>query len=279
MTELREFVYIDQDSLNNNLSSLGRGVPSEITRSTEDQTEKGGSAGGRVAGIGGEGEYWSSDTKQIETRLDITAPYRFQDLLDAIDEAEIRIKENPDPRGVNRSDLVKVEGEFHPMALLKFDMAIDAFGLFLDDEFNEGLKQFGSDPVFEPGQKEQFRIFGDIIEKFSGNEYPVRVETDGNQYCIPLERSNMRKSVYEAFQEKQEYTVYGRVERHIPGNEEWQPVHALDVLSEYTNEENKAKEFLDDMEESAEQMNISLTDDDKRVRGHTAVVDPIAIYW
>jgi len=279
MAELREFVYIDKDSLNNNLSSLGRGIPSEVTRSTEDQTEKGGSAGGRLAGIGGEGEYRTSDSEQIETRLDITAPYRFQDLLDAIDEAEIDIKENPDPRGTNRSDLVKITGEFHPMALLKFDMALDAFGIFMGQEFNEGLKELGSDPVFQPEQEKQFQTFGDIIEKFSGNEYPVRVENDGNQYCIPLERSNMRTSVYEAFQETTEYTVYGRVERHIPGNEEWQPVHALDVLSEYTQEEGKAKEFLDDMEDSAEQMNISISEDDKRVRGHTAVVDPIAIYW
>ncbi len=279
MTELREFVYIDQDSLNNNLSSLGRGIPSEITRSTEDQTEKGGSAGGRLAGIGGEGEYRSLDSKQVETRLDITAPYRFQDLLNAIDDAEINIKENPDPRGVKRSDLVKIKGEFHPMALLKFDMALDAFGIFLDEEFNEGLQELGSNAMFQPEQKEQLRLFGDIIKKFSGNEYPVRVETNGNQYCIPLERPNMRTSVYEAFQETQEYTVYGRVERHIPGNKEWQPVHALDILSEYTNEEGKAKEFLDDMEDSAEQMNISISDKDKRVRGHTAVVDPIAIYW
>lgn len=279
MGELREFIYIDNDSLNNNLSSLGHGVPSEITHSSGDQTEKGGSAGGRFAGVGADGEYRNVDSEEVETTLDITAPYRFQNLLDEIEDAEIEVKENLDPRGLNRSDLVKISGDFHPMALLKFDMALDAFETFIDEEFNEMLRELGSQTMASPQQADQIRSFKKVIEKFSGNEFPVRIERGDDQYCVPLQRSKMRESIYDAFQETQEYTMYGRVKRHIPANEQWQPVHALDVISQYGSDDGQAEEFLNDMEENAEDLHISIQEKDKSVRGHTAVIDPIAIYW
>lgn len=278
MAQLREFVYIDNDSLNSNLSSLGKGIPSEITHATEDQTEKGGQGGGRIAGIGGEGKYIKMDRDQVETTLDITAPYRFQDLLDEIEKEEITIKENPDPRGLSRSDLVKIEGEVHPMSMLKIAMALDAFGLFTDDEFNQALQKLGETPI-PSAQREQMDAVSTILEVFSGNEYPLRIETNDSTYCTALKQSHMRQSVFEAFSDNETYVLFGRVKRHVPGDEEWNPIHALDVMEQYMPEENIGEEFIQDLRSGVDELNISIKDKDMRVRGHTAVIEPIAMYW
>lgn len=278
MGELREFVYIDNESLNSNLSSLGKGIPSEITRATEDQTEKGGQGGAKVAGIGGKGEYLQLDRDEIETTLDVTAPYRFQDLLDEISGQGIEIKENPDPRGVSRSDLVKVEGKVQPMSMLKIAMAFDAIELFADDDFNQALRTIGESLTTET-EREEFAAVNTIVDMFSGNEYPLRIETGDDIYCTSLEQQYMRQSVFEAFNDNLEYELFGRVKQHIPGDQEWNPVHALKILEQYTTEEDLSEEFIDDLRSGVEDFDISIKDEDMQVRGHTAVIEPIAMYW
>lgn len=92
------------------MSSLGRGVPSEVVRSSEGETEKSGEAGAKVWGIGAKGRYSGFDRNAIETTLQITAPYRFQDLIDELDKNDIDVYENPDPRSVARGDVVRIDG-------------------------------------------------------------------------------------------------------------------------------------------------------------------------
>ncbi|MDZ7701831.1 MAG: hypothetical protein U5J98_07030 [Halobacteriales archaeon] len=278
MPQLREFVYIDNESLNSNLSSLGKGIPSEITHSSEDQTEKGGGGGGRIAGIGAEGKYIKMDRNQIETTLDVTAPYRFQELIDEIEEQEIPILENRDPRGLSRSDLVVITGNVYPMSLLKISMALDAFGQFTGDEFNRALQILGETPI-PSSDREEIEAISTFIEVISGSEYPIRIETDDNTYCTKLEQSYMRQSVFEAFGDNERYVLLGRVKRHIPGNQEWNPVNALDIMEQYMPDENMGEEFMEELRGGVEELNISIEDDDLRVRGHTAVIEPIALYW
>lgn len=278
MPQLREFVYIDNDSLNSNLSSLGKGIPSEITHSSEDQTEKGGGGGGRIAGIGAEGKYIKMDRNQIETTLDVTAPYRFQELLDKIEEQNMSILENPDPRGLSRSNLVEVTGNVYPMSLLKISMALDAFSQFTGDEFNQALQTLGESPI-SSSDRDAMEAISTFIRVISGSEYPIRIETDDNTYCTKLEHSHMRQSVFEAFRDNEQYVLLGRVKRHIPRNREWNPVNALDIMEQYMPEENIGEEFVQELREGVEELNISIEDNELRVRGHTAVVEPIALYW
>lgn len=278
MAQLREFIYIDNDSLNNNLSSLGKGIPSEITQSSENQTEKGGKGGGRIAGIGADGKYIKMDRDQVETTLDITAPYRFQELLDEIEDHNISISENPDPRGLSRSDLVKIKGNVHPMSLLKISMALDAFGQFTGDEFNQALRTLGENPVPESDRQEMDAI-NTALEVISGSEYPIRIQTGDNTYCTKLEQTHMRQSVSEAFGDNEQYTLFGRVKRHVPRNQEWNPVNALDIMSRYMPDQNVGDEFMEDLQEGIGEFNISIKNKDLRVEGHTAVIEPIALYW
>ena len=278
MPQLREFAYIDNDSLNSNLSSLGKGIPSEITQSSEDQTEKGGGGGGRIAGIGAEGKYIKMDRNQIETTLDVTAPYRFQELLNKIEEQDISILENPDPRGLSRSNLVKVTGNVYPMSLLKISMALDAFSQFTGDEFNQAIQTLGESPI-SSSDRNAMEAISTLIKVISGSEYPIRIETDDNTYCTKLKHSHMRQSIFEAFRENEQYVLLGRVKRHIPRNQEWNPVNALDIMERYMPEENIGEEFVQELREGVEELNISIEDNELRVRGHTAVVEPIALYW
>ncbi|WP_435115834.1 DUF6414 family protein [Halolamina sp. C58] len=278
MPRLREFVYIDNSSLNSNLSSLGRGVPSEIIHSSEDQTEKGGSAGGRIAGIGADGQYADLDSEQIETTLNITAPFRFQDLLDEVEKHEIEVKENPDPRGVSRGDLVKITGDVLPMSLLKFEMAIDAFRRLSDEDLNQALKVLGEGTMVSETQRKKFDAFSTVIEGFSG-EYPIRLKTGDYTYCTELERKNMRQSVFDVFGRTEEYQLFGRVKRHIPVSQSWEPINVLDILERYNLEEGTSEGFIEDMRQGAEDLGITIHDEDIRVKGHTAEIEPIAMYW
>lgn len=278
MAQLREFVYLDTESLNNNLSSLGKGIPSEITHANENQTEKGGEAGGRIAGIGGGGKYINMDREEVETTLDITAPYRFQDLMDEIGNNEIAIKENPDPRSLSRADLVKVEGEVCPMSILKFEMALDAFNIFSDKEFNKALQKVGESPMITSTEMEQMNALSRVLERFSGNEYPLRIEASNSTYCTKLHSSNMRQSIFDAFGEREKYVLFGRVKRHVPVGKEWNPIHALNIIEQYVPGD-VGDEFIMGLRDTPDDINISIEDEDIRVKGHTAVIEPIAMYW
>lgn len=279
MSQMREFIYLDTESLNNNLSSLGKGIPSEITRANEDHTEKSGGAGGRIAGIGAEGNIASMDREQVETTLDITAPYRFQELLDEIEDSEINIKENPDPRNLTRSDLIRVEGEAYPMSILKFGLAFEAFSTFADEEFNEALRKIGESSVVSEQEMDEIESISTLLKHMSGNEYPLRIECSELTYCTKLQETNMRKSALEAFKEEEKYELFGRVKRHVPANNEWNPVYALDILEKYMPFDGMGDEFLEGIRNATEHIDISIEEEDMKVRGHTAVIEPIAMYW
>jgi len=279
MPHLREFIYLNTDSLNNNLSSLGKGIPAEITRAETGETRKGAEAGGSLSGLRAGLQYGKMDKEEIETRLDISAPFRFQDLLDEVNQQEIALLENPDPRRVGRGDLIRVDGEAHPMALLKLEMAIDAFSVFSDEDFNSALNTVGESSMISPSEREQMEAVAKVLNKLSNGEHAIRLESDEHTYCTQLRGSMMRESVYDAFAERDKYVLVGRVKRHIPGNEAWNPVNALDVLNRYIPGENPGGEFVDGISEMSEDIDISIEDKDVEVRGHTALVEPIAIYW
>lgn len=154
----------------------------------------------KIAGVGGEGRYIKMDKDQIETTLDITAPYRFEDLLAEIKDRDITVYKSPDPRRLSRSDLVKITGNVYPMSLLKVSTAIDAFRLFTGKEFNQALDQLGESPIPQ-SERGMMDALSKVIDVFSGSQYPIRIETDEYTYCTKLEQQHMRQSAFEAFGE------------------------------------------------------------------------------
>ena len=279
MGRLREFVYIDNDSLNNSLSSLGRGISSEVTRATEDQTKKGGEGGLQVVDLGAKGEYITSDIKKLETTLDITAPYRFQELLEELDKQGYNIKENPDPRGLSRGDIVKVKGNVYPMFFLKFKIALNSFKHFMDPEFNKKIQSIEENSLYSSKEQEEFNAVSTMIDRFSGGVYPIRIEGEQGTYCTELNSEYMRQNVFDVFMENESFWLFGRVKRHVPKNKEWTPIHAIDALQKYSPEENGNGDIQQALQQYARKFNISMEDDDFKVKGHTAVIEPISMYW
>ena len=93
MNSLRDFVYIDESSLNSNLSSLGEGVLEEITEESEREKETG--AGGNLGipgtSIGAGGQHSRVNTENVVSTMTILAPYRFQRLEQLVRENDIEV--------------------------------------------------------------------------------------------------------------------------------------------------------------------------------------------
>jgi len=179
MSELREFVYIDDVSVNSHLSSLGRGIPQEVIRTAEDESEKAGEGGLKFWEVGAKGRYSSIDRSGLEKTLSITEPYRIEDLLNALDEEGIEVYENPDPRSLARGDVVRLEGEAIPMSLFKFEVAIEAVQEFLNTSTKESLEDLDDSGQDHPGEElneeelTQLDVFQDLLETFTGDAIPL----------------------------------------------------------------------------------------------------------
>lgn len=280
MSELRDFVYIDDVSLNNHLSSLGRGVPAEITRSSEGETEKSGEAGAKYFGIGATGRYAGVDRNTIETTLDITAPYRFQDLLESLADKDIDIHKNPDPRSLARGDVVRIEGVAKPMSLFKIEVAVRAMTEVIDSEMNELLKSMGADAGLDDDVR-----FGDIdsfqkiMKKLAGNKLPVRMVTDDSAYGVALDREHMRMAASRAFFADRAYTLFGRVNQRIVGDASWDPILATSILNRYISGISSADELKPELDELAYEMNLTMEREDWELSANTATIQPIAMFW
>ena len=280
MGELRDFVYIDDGSLNSNLSSLGRGIPSEVIRSSEGETEKSGEAGATLWGIGAKGNYLGVDRNAAETTLEITAPFRFQDLIESLEEHEIDIHENPDPRSLERGDVVRISGNAKPMSLFKFEATIKTIREILNTQIKKSLEDLDEAQNWdEEVDLGEISTVQNLIEEFTGDRIPLRIETDDWAYGVTLERENMRILPSRAFLEEQQYILFGRVERRISRNNSWDPILATNIMDRYMPEETNGEEMRESLEDAAREMNIPMEDEDWELSGHTATIRPIAMFW
>nr|WP_157829465.1 hypothetical protein [Haloarcula taiwanensis] len=280
MSELREFIYLDDDSLNSNLSSLGQGIPSEIVHSAEGETEKGGNAGGGFMGFSLGGKYSNIDRDAVETTMTITAPYRFQDFLEILREKDIEIHENPDPQSLDRGDVVRIEGSARPMSLFKFEVAIKTIRTLLNAEMQESMEELDEE-LDDVDQEElgQLSVIENLIEQFTGENIPLRFESDDWQYGVSLDRSKMRVDPPSAFLDEPEFKLIGRVERHIPDGGYWDPIQATSILDRYLPENEASDELRSQLEIVAAEMNIPMEPDDWQLEGQTATINPIAVFW
>lgn len=280
MSELRDFVFINDVSLNSNLSSLGRGVPAEITHSSEGETEKSGEAGAKVLGFGTKGRYTGFDRSAIETTLQITAPYRFQDLLEALGEHGIDIYKNPDPRALARGDVVRIEGVAKPMSLFKIEVAVKAMREMVNSQTKELMMDIGESPRLDDDvDLEEIGAMQDLIEQFTGEKLPLRMVTEDSSYGVALDREHMRMAASRAFVDEQEYTLFGRVDQRIVGDASWDPILATSILDRYFPEDSPTDELRPSLKELARELNLSMKREDWELSAHTATIQPIAMFW
>jgi hypothetical protein len=303
---LREFVYLDDISVNSHLSSLGEGKPQEIVDVSEKTRET--SGGGDVKILSGSHARGTVDS--TETQMSATAPYRFERLRNKLEEEEIPIVDNPRPREVDRGTVVRISGKFNPMSLYKIEIAVTALLDLVDEETMQSVSEtdFGEesdvdseipDPEEVPGSREASddsddneaiqalyrlgHLFEDLAGELIGDSVPIRIDYNAggeDEYSVVtlLDRDKFDIPHIEAFFEEKEYVIFGRVDERIPRNEEWDPVRASNIFGQYFQDEDP-NDFQDDWEEAAESMGLSLESDDLVVPGRSLVIYPIAVYW
>jgi len=298
---LREFIYLDDISVNSHLSSLGEGRPEEIVDVSEKSTETEGEGDIKIAS----GSHTRGHLSSTETQMSATAPYRYERLLEKLDEEEIPIADNPEPRAVDRGSVVRINGTFKPMSLYKIEIAVTSLLNLIDEETAQSVTdtKLGDDEEAEPeasdiedipgsreGQNdaneqeaieamyEMGELFRDLAEELIGDSVPVRIDYDGHSAVSLLDREKFDKPHMKAFFEEKKYTIFGRVDERIPRNTEWDPIRASNVMGRYF-ENQDSDQWRDDWEEAAESMGISMESDELSISGRSIVVHPIAVYW
>lgn len=297
---LREFVYLDNISVNSHLSSLGVGKPQEIQNTTERESEKSGEANIKIAKGGGS----TTKLNSTETVMSATAPYRFEKLLQELSEEGIQIHENPRAEEVGRGDVVRLNGEFKPMSLYKIEIGINALFDLIDQETAESIAEMDlteeNDDDSEliegdiPGSRDTNEdqddmealaalytvgeIFQDLAEELIGDEVPLRIDYDNGSAVSLLSRSEFEVPHQDAFFETKEYVIFGRVEERIPRNTEWDPIRASNIIGRYFDNQDPS-ENRDEWKETAEGIGIPMESDDLLIEGRALVIHPIAVYW
>ena len=294
---LREFVYLDDVSVNSHLSSLGIGLPEEVIDSEELSKMKKGGADVKVL-KGGASSETSSGT---ETTRSVTAPYRYEELLEALNEEDIEIHDDPDVRSVTRGDVVRLSGDIIPLSLYKIEIAAKAVlshfegfieqGLIDDiEDLSEDSTDHGVDleeedtPDSERVEKllEFIELFNGLAEQFIGDSVPVRIDCidSDDSYVTHLDRTNFRKPHGSEFFNEKSFVVFGRIESTVPRNDSWEPIQTKRVESEVMAGEGGFGDELDDtVREAGSVLDMDIDQDEISVPGPTAEVHPFAVYW
>lgn len=281
---LREFVYLNEMSLNNHLSSLGEGIPEEITQVSGSETETSGEAkiGVPQVGLGGGGRRSYLDTDNLETRLRVSSPYHFQRLRELLQKEEIPVKDAQD--SLERGDVVEISGDVSAMSLFRFEIVLSAFLSLMNQETHDSLEQLqnGEQDVSEDlsmGEIEQVEQIRELVRHFSGGEISVRTISDGNPFGIPLKRDHMRGDPARVFLENREYTIFGRVESILGANDQWDPATVTNVLDKYVPQEQAGEEFRSYLKIASRDLDMNMEDEDMLIKGSGCILHPIAVYW
>jgi len=294
--KLREFIYLDDVSVNSHLSSLGKALPREVVEQSESGKETEGGGNIKVA----KGSRTWSESSGTETTRDATAPYRFEELRETLDEEGIQIHDNPDPRAVSRGDVIRIDGTTVPMSLYKIELAAMSFLEIFDgmmesdviDDIDELADQNERDQNIDPQRKgdedkmelsealDDLRMILELAEEFIGEGIPIRVVNETGTYVTALDRSLMRVNGRQAFFEETDYVIFGRVKGRINRGEEWDPIEATRVTGRYFQEsEDVGDELRDVLRQLSEEMDLEMSEEDLLVEGRSVEINPMAVYW
>ena len=284
--QLREFVYLNEVSINNHLSSMGRGVPEEVVQQTGEETETSGNAkvGIPSVGLGAGGQRSYLDSDNVETRITVTGPYRFQELRDEIEDAGITIHDGNTTEMISRGDVVEISGKLKPMSLFKFEIAFKAFLDVMDNETQQYLQEidYQDQQVQEEISEEDIEELKNmlkLIRRFSGDKIPLRLDVGGYPFGIPLDRNHMRSNPERVFFEDREYTVFGRVESLVRGEEQWDPAAVTDIIDTYISQEQTGEEMRTVLKQVSREFNMQMSDEDFIITSPGSIVHPIAVHW
>ncbi|WP_154019074.1 DUF6414 family protein [Halococcus agarilyticus] len=284
--QLREFIYLDDESINGHLSSLGVGLQTSRTKTAEDENESESHFSATIptpwTNIGGGGRHRSTDREGTEQQIDITVPYRFQELLRQIDGiSEIK---DPDIEDVERGDVIEISGTVKPMSLFRLELAAGAINTLTEESKKAGEVITDDNSGEENVSEEEIdasEAFIEMSENVIGNRVPVRLDTDrGHSYATVLKRNYLRVPTKHAFAQAREYTLFGRVEEKIERGKKWHPVDMMRLTGEFAHD---AEEGIDDfnkgLQEAAKGMDVILQEEDLTLMGPANVIYPIGLFW
>lgn len=296
--DLRELVYLDNNSVNGYLSSLGEGL--EIERGeAKDKTDevRARTFGGfTLPGIFGGGEVEGSEmsTESLEKQVEITMPYRLQTLREVIRESgrEIKDPSNPDVN-LSGGDIIEVKGVVEPMSFFRFELAqsvpitindayqklVKAANEVTNDDSNDveiDLTQ-NADPTTDTRINE---AFVEVSEILNDGRVPIKLESDEiGTYGALLDREQILISEARAFSQPRKYRLFGRIDYIISMNSGWEPTDTLRLAKNYSMSDDEIEDLSEMLISVANDNNMEMDDSDMRIEGPAKVIHPIAVYW
>jgi hypothetical protein len=313
--ELREFIYLNDESINSHLSSLGVGLETGRRLASSDESEISSRFAALVpspiGGFGGSGGTRDVESQETEHEMDITAPYRFQELIRQVKNGyEIKLPEKEDV-DVEYGDVIAVEGVVSPLSAFRLEIAQDS-ALTLQHstiaaekqmvKLREVLEKHGMEQELgeiERNQEEEMNtvtpvevrearsdvteIFVGITKGLTGGRVPIRADSrrgfGGNSYGAVLDRDQLRVPVERAFYKPRKYTIFGRVEDNISESEVWDPLDTTRVLQSFASEDVGVNHFMDVIHQISKENQIEMLDEHMMIEGPATIIDPIAVYW
>jgi hypothetical protein len=278
---LRNFVYLDESTLNDHLSSLGQGIPQAMTQQSGGETETTGEAkvGIPSIGLGAGGNRSRLNIDSAETTMRILAPYRFQQLEELIADTDDTIYTNSSDEIPPRAATVQITGEVSSMGLFDFETALQSIYQLIEGDVQQAMTGEDEAEDFSEEDMEELETLETLLSRFGGDEIPLQIFVGDNPYVIPLNREFMRVSPAAEFVENRQYTVLGRVESIIAEDETWDPAVISRVLDRYLPQERTGDELRQEMKNMADEMGIQIDDEDLLARGPGCVIHPIGMYW
>jgi hypothetical protein len=289
--ELRELIYIDDESVNGHLSSMGVGLETgidESSGSTEDSRARffgNINVPGLPIKLGGEGEKHRQQTDNIETEIDITTPYRLQTLREIIKASGSKIK-NPGEEGVGYKDVVEITGVVEPMSLFRFELA-ETVTITINEatqKMKNAMEEInGLSPSEIESEESDVRaneVLREVSMDLNDKRVPVRMDVEGTGvFGALLDREKMLVPETHAFSRPRPYTLFGRVERRIKSNSRWEPTDTMRLGKHFTDMEDELDEFSENIKSAAEGHGVVMNDEHLNISGPAKIVHPIALYW
>lgn len=311
--ELREFIYLNDESINSHLSSLGVGLETTRVAATEAEEEVSARFSALVptplGALGASGGGKSRDSSETESQVDITVPYRFQELIRQINE-HYEIKD-PEEDDIEYGDVVAVEGIVSPLSFFRFEIAQEANMTLTDSviaaelrmqslmqtldehdmveekaEIEERQEEEGVEDVpveVREARSDINQTFVEISKALTGDRVPIRADTKSNfqgySYGAVLDRSQLRVPETRAFFQPRQYTIFGRVEDIISESKEWDPVDTTRVIQSFASEDIGISGFMEMIRTVATDNQIEMKDEHITIEGPAVIVDPLAVYW
>jgi len=301
--ELREFVYINDQSVNGHLSSMGVGLETGAERSEEESEGREGKFSGKInipgfpLSGGGEQAKSQQSSENVETQINITMPYRFQTLVEVIDKSGIKIKTPEGP--LESKDIIEIEGTVSPMSSFRLELgegSIISMGNVLDVmkrtfrelQENEGSKRAQEalknidESISEDSHVEVNEAAVEIAKTLTENRVPVRIETDYGTFGALLDRDSFRVPISHAFGSTRSYSVFGRVEGAIRTGEKWEPVDEIrhhEIFGQEGSDSKAVQSFRESIKQISEGHGLTMEDEHLAIEGPAKIIHPIAIYW